>query len=147
MRKKLRRKKRDYYHKQLFVLTNHTFSVDILFAVNMTASEISSHAKRKGVLKDICGWIAENTKDWSDDLSSMETRGRMYPMPRGFLVCLKFKKDDFRNSIGNLVHEITHVVHYMLRQRRIPLNEDTEEIYTYAIEDLTKRSLWQLYEA
>ncbi len=46
-------------------------------------------------------------------------------------------------TVGTLVHEITHAAHHLLKQRSVPLSEDTEEVYAYMIEflfnNLTKK--------
>lgn len=38
--------------------------------------------------------------------------------------------------IGTLVHEVTHAAHWLLKQRSVPLSEDTEEVYAYLQEFL-----------
>lgn len=41
-------------------------------------------------------------------------------------------------KLHNLVHEITHAAHYLLKDRGTPLSEDTEEVYAYTVEHLFK---------
>ena len=41
---------------------------------------------------------------------------------------------DVCSSDLTLIHEIVHSVHYIFREREIPLSEDTEEVAAYMIE-------------
>ena len=99
------------------------------------------------VLKKINPEIAKESKDTilepSHEASSVE--GTMYPLSKGYLVLLKTKKDSFRHNLCIAIHEICHVAHYILRKVRIPLNEDTEEAYTYLVETITRGFLGKFY--
>ncbi len=76
----------------------------------------------------------EGIKGWDED-DGVATEARMYPLPKGFIVFIN-PRASWISTFGSLVHEMTHVSHYLLRDRRIPLNEDTEEAYTYLVEYL-----------
>jgi len=77
------------------------------------------------------------------DLSDEE--GQMYMLEKVFAVRVKLFKDSHRQNLGTITHEITHIVQYILRERRIPLNVDTEEVYAYLTEDLLKKFLFKWY--
>jgi hypothetical protein len=127
--------------KKVFHVSVDMFSVDILFVCN------AKEKRAKKFLKKMCGenykrFPKESLEGWNDAV----TLGRMIAFSGGFVVLLKNKDGNFRNFVATAVHEITHVSHYLLRDRRIPLNEDTEEVYTYLTEYITREVLLKLYE-
>lgn len=54
----------------------------------------------------------------------------------GYAIWVKKKNDP-----ASLIHEITHFVQYLFRDRRTPLTEDTEEIYAYMTAHIIDRLL------
>lgn len=128
--------------KKHFVITSEIYHQDILVCLNMTPKE---------AMKIYCRKNSEATEEDKKYLiedkehGSISTLGTMYPMSRGYVVILKWYKQSFRYNLCCAIHELTHVSHYILRHVRIPLEEKTEEAYTYLIEDLMKKFLFKLY--
>ena len=117
------------------------FKVDIVFVCNCNEEET------KDALKEACGdnylnFKKRDLKGWNDDIHL----GRMIPFMGGFVVLLKGAGGCFRTFVSVMVHEITHVVQYLLRDRRIPLTEDTEEVHAYLAEYITREALLKLYD-
>jgi len=133
-----------YYDKKFFVISLWYWRVEVAFAVNMDKNEVLRKFKRISDRPDVIECLEQELNGW--DTTSKVTRGRMISLPSGYLVLLNFKKDNFRNDMGTLVHEVSHVIHYMLRERRVPLIEETEEAYTYGIEHLTVEAMKALYD-
>lgn len=128
--------------KRSFLVSNDTYRQDILFCFNMTGKEAVK------ALAKISKTIAEENKDYilgDQDHKRDSVDGTMYPLTRGYLVMLKWPKKNFRYNVCNAVHEIMHVTHYILRNVRIPLEENTEEAYTYLQQDILKKFLFKLY--
>ena len=71
--------------------------------------------------------------------------GRMFILKQGYAVFLRFPKNSFRLNIALLSHEISHVVSFLLMDRRIKLSQDSDEVYAYLTEELTYKFLKELY--
>lgn len=143
--KKNKRNKKEFWHKQIFVISVPIYDVDVVVAINMsgeeTAERIKKFTKKPQALED----AKRLGEEWDADLAEQSAHGKMGKLMGGFLVFVSLNKDRFRWSIGLLVHELTHVTHYLLRHRRIPLSEDTEEAHTHLIQYLTTTALRKMY--
>ncbi len=136
----MKKKKKLYYDKNQFVVSVDMFRVEVVVLVNGTDAE------NKKWLKKICGSKYEGLdesqlEDWETDPTN---EGRMIQHRGGYIVLLKFFPKKYCQAIGTLTHEMTHVASYLLRRRRIPLSEDTEEVYAYLTEHLVSESLRRL---
>ena len=128
--------------KRYFVINSDVYHQDILVCINLTPAE---------AIKVYCSKNKEATDedkkmlkaDTEHNLNS--TLGTMFPMSKGYIVILKWHKNNFRRDLCTGIHEFTHVSHYILRNIRIPLSVDTEEAYTYLVEDLMRKFLFKLY--
>lgn len=125
-----------------FVITAEMFKQDVLVCFNKTPKEAFQIYKKlnKNFTEEDSKFICEDKEH-----GEVSTIGTMYPMSLGYIVLLKWYKNSFRKNICCAVHELTHVSHYILRNVRIPLNVDTEESYTYLLEELTGKFLHKLY--
>jgi hypothetical protein len=129
--------------KRHFVIGSEMFKQDILVCFNMTPKETLDVYKRKNsaATKEDAEYLLADREH--NEISNI---GTMYPMSLGYVVILKWYKDSFRANLCCAIHEFTHVSHYILRNVRIPLQVETEEAYTYLIEDLMKQFLFKLYK-
>lgn len=137
-KKKIKRKWTD---KSNFHVSVDMFKVDIVFVCNCNEEET------RKALEEACGdnfgqFKSKHLKGW-DDTNNL---GRMIPFMGGFVVLLKQDGGGFRTFVSVMAHEITHVVQYLLRDRRIPLTEDTEEVHAYLTEYITREALLKLYD-
>ena len=65
-------------------------------------------------------------------------------LPVGYL--MMFNHDNgWIDTAGMVVHESFHFVDYVLKRAGIKLSEDSDEAYTYLLEDVTKQILRHLY--
>ena len=128
--------------KRHFKITSEMFHQDVLVCFNMTPKEAWKVYKKKNYLA-----TEDDKKFLLGDIEHKEisTLGTMYPMSLGYIVILKWYKNSFRKNLCCAIHELTHVSHYILRNVRIPLKEETEEAYTYLIEDLMRQFVFKLY--
>lgn len=55
--------------------------------------------------------------------------------------CMIWIDEVYKDDISMLVHEIFHFVYYTLKTILAPLNESTEEIYAYLIQNLIYQAL------
>lgn len=134
--------KKDWWRKQCFVVTVDMFCTDVGFCIGTTAKEAKAWVKKVSGTK-YKNLDYEQFDSWE---SEEKNEGRMVPFCGGFIVLLKAdKRTQFRKFVGLLTHEVTHVVQYLLRDRRVPLSEDTEEVHAYLTEFLVSEALGKLY--
>lgn len=134
-------KKKEWTDTKAFHVSVDMFKVDVVFICNANKEESVK------LLKEMCGSNYTKLSKGSFKGWSVETiLGRMLQYKGGFVVLLKDSDGNFRTFVSILAHEINHVVCYLLKNRRIPLNEDTEEVYAYLTEYITREALLKLYD-
>lgn len=140
-------KKKKYSDKKVFNVEVDVFNSSLIVTVNTTKEEAMKDLKKQysGETKDWFKSVEECLSDSYERMFSGNARGVFHHLIRGYMINLRLPKNEFRNSVGYIVHEVTHLAHSILRDRRIPLNEDTEEVYTYLIQYLTVAILNKLY--
>lgn len=137
------RKRRQFWHKQFHVLTVDMFRTDVGLAVNMTEAELHRVLRRNCSKSELIEEAMHEAEGWDAGVGAMY--GRMLKMGGGFVVLLRTEKGEFRRAVAHLTHEIVHVAQYLLRNRRIPLSEDTEEVHAYLTEHIVESALRKLY--
>lgn len=125
-----------------FYINIEPFGVDVLFAINTTEKQTTNFLIKSADKNKIPKNLNKMFHDWD---TSLTHKGRTISFAGGFIVLLKTDKKAFRYFVSVLTHEITHVIHYMLRDRRIPPTKTTEEIYTYHIQSLLYKALCTIY--
>lgn len=133
--------KKEYWHKQMFVIYLDLFQIDIAVCINMSEMEI------KRWLKKISG---KNYADFNECLLdewdiSKTKKGSMISFLGGVIILLKFEKNNFRKSVSLLSHEISHAVFAIFTNKETPLIKDTDEIYAYTHEFIMLQILSKLY--
>lgn len=126
-------KKKRWQQRQIFLINADIFKVDVVIAVDSTEADAVKWMK-KNAHKRLHEQLAEKFKGWDEDCKG-DCEGRMFETGGGFFVFIR-SNESWVKTFGTLVHEMTHVTHYLLRNRRMPLSEDTEETYAYLIEYL-----------
>lgn len=135
--------KKQFWHKQMFCVNTDVWRVDVVVSINMSGKETYRKLRRWKIPAKSLIDAKKMCDEWDNDEDSID--GRMYKLSGGFLVFLNMPRTKFRQAVGTLVHEMTHVTHYLLRDRRIPLSEDTEEAHTYLVQYLTTEALKRMY--
>lgn len=133
-------KKQCWEKKQIICINVDVFKVDVVIIVDGQEKDAIQWFKRVSD-KDVKEF-AEGIKGWDEDSKGM-VEGRMFELMDGFVVFLKTYKSWIK-LFGNLVHEMTHVTQYLLKHRRIPLSEDTDEVHAYLVEFLVKEAAKKL---
>lgn len=151
MRKSARSRKgkkpvrKQFWHKQYFVLDVDVFRVQVGVAVNLSEAEIKHRMEEDGTIAEAMKEVLEHLDGWDEMDVRRSGIGRLLLAAGAFVVTLKVDKQDFRSAVGILVHEMTHVTQYLLRHRRVPLTEDTEEVHAYLVEYLVEAALREMY--
>ena len=125
--------------KKQFCISIDTFCVDIQFFINYSGPDILNYCKKKN--KPLFELIKDLDFDSYNDLA---VEAMMYPLKRGYMVMLKFYKDSFRMNLSNAMHEISHLVSWILLDRRIKLSKNTDEVYAYLTEEIVRKFLLKL---
>jgi DTW domain-containing protein YfiP len=88
----------------------------------------------------------EDDKEYFDPKPD-ENQGSLYTeLPCGYVMMIREDKDSWIATVGNIVHESTHLSHYILRRAGIDtLNRETEEAYTYLVERIVEKILAKIY--
>lgn len=128
--------------KQYFNLSIDTFRVDIAVFINYSLDEAVSMAKRKKKLHKLAEYLEECNGEGMLDGAN---EARMFPLKQGYAVFFKFYKDSHRINVGTISHEVSHLVSWILLDRRIPLSKDSDEVYAYLTEEITRKILFQWY--
>lgn len=135
-------KKKKWTDSKFFIVHVDVYDTDLVFFVDKKEEEIKKNLKKISA-ENYVNFKESQLEDWDN---SITTYGRMLDFAGGFVVVLKIPKGmGFREFVSIMVHEIVHVTHYLLRNRRIPLTEETEEAHTYLTEFITRQALNKLY--
>ncbi len=137
-----KKKSKKWWDKKSFHVELPLFKVDVLFMCNLTEKEIPVHLKKFCGKKNFKSFKPKMIKGWD----KRTAQGRMIKFMGGHIILIKSTSGNFKEFVSIMVHEITHASHYLLRDRRVPLNEDTEEIYCYLTEYMTEQALIKLYD-
>jgi len=129
---------------KFFYISTDTFKTDIAIFINYTQEEACNI---KGKKYEELRLLLKNalTGDVEKDFMDSAILGRMVPLEKGYALFLKFYKNSFRKNIALASHEISHLVSWILLDRRIPLSKDSDEVYAYLTENLTEQFLFKLY--
>ena len=140
---KKKRKKIEWFDKKNFIVNIDVFDTQVGVYVNYTYGEMVKHIK-KIAKKDYYDKFIETYGEKCE--IEEQVNGQMYKMGGGFILILRSGDRGFRYFINTVVHEVTHITHYLCRNRRISLTEDSEEIYCYLVGFLTEQILRKLYK-
>ena len=126
-------------NKQFFYIGTDTFQCDIGCFINYTPKEAVKYLKNKKRYQDLSQLIEKACDVDNAEFDNDYIRGRMLPLDRGYCMFLKFYADSHRKNMSLVVHEMTHVVSWLLLDRRIELSKDTDEVYAYLMESLMEQ--------
>lgn len=118
-----------------FVISDPIFDTDYLIQIGGSPNDA---IKELAKLLDVEPWHMEENPYRRGHFVAYE------PYPQG---CLWFHESAWA---GLVAHECLHAVAYTMRRLQIPLNDDTEEVYTYyqqwmLNEILPKMQVWKGY--
>lgn len=140
---------KQFHEKQCFNIDVHVWDTDVGVFVNMTEEEVIKKMRKWGA-KEVhldemqhpatLGTIA----GWNDDLNKGTSPGRMCVFGGSFVVLMKTQRMKPITATGVVIHEMTHVAQHILRKRRTPLIEETEEAHAYLVEFLCRVTLHRL---
>ena len=141
---KKKKKRNEYWDSKYFSVPCNTFNLDLGVFVNLSEEEIMQHARKAGVKDVVLEHLPEAVSDWDADPTLMGLM--IQPGNACYMILLRLNKNRFRDAMGTLVHEVHHAVTYILRNKRIPLTIDTEEVHAYLHEELVTKVLDKLYD-
>lgn len=138
---KKKKQKEKWYQQRTLIIDMNPFDTQLVVFIDPTEKYIKEN------LKEVMGkryteFDETEIGDWDN---SKTHKGRMIKILAGFGILIKVDKNQFRDFVGVLTHEIVHVVQHCLRDRRIGLSEETEEIHAYFTEFLLTTTLKNIY--
>lgn len=142
---KKRKKKKQFWMPQLFLLNVDLYNVDVIIAVGLTGKEVYKRIKARRAKPNVLKRTKDACDAWDKSSTSGAADGFMVQIDGLYLIFIKPYKEKFRKTIGILVHELTHATHYILRERRIGLSRNTEEAHTYLVQYLVTAALREMY--
>lgn len=151
-RRKKAKPKNRFWDKKFIVTDVHGWHTQVSYAINMTEKEVldkvlylinTNDDRHEGREREFLTDLVRELEGWDETPTA---RGRMIPCGMSYIVLLRLDRNNFRKGLGVIVHEITHAVQYLLKHRRTPLVEHTEEVYAYLTEYLTTELLFALYD-
>lgn len=128
--------------KKYFNISIDTFRVDIAVFINYSMEEAIKMTSRRKATKRLAEYLRECD---GEGLLDGANEARMYPLKQGYAVFLKFHKDSYRLNIATLSHEVSHLVSWILLDRRVLLSKESDEVYAYLTEEITKKILFNWY--
>lgn len=142
MRKKIGKKKVflmdvDPYDQQCVVILNGKFG-DFIEYMNTLKGKSHNY-------KETFKHIEENKNDY--DLEHKPKKGCAFlytKLPHGYVMMINHE-DSWIETVSNVAHETTHLVHYVLDRAGFTLSRDSEEAFTYLLGNLIKKILIQIY--
>lgn len=120
--------------KKFFVLKIGMFDLSVYFYVNFTDEEQFKHLSKRKKLTDYD----------KEQLQMDDTVGYNYKTEYGTQVIRLRKFENTPEDIGVLIHEILHCVIDFTERVGIKFSHDSEEVFTYGLEDLLVKALKKL---
>lgn len=139
------KKKTKFGKKIVRILDIHPYSQQLVLIVNGQFSDalkvFKKHKNRNAI--DNVKHIEENLEDYLKakeyNISSLYTE-----LPHSY-VMLVDHRDSWIETVGHIVHESTHLTHYVLRRAGIELTKESEEAFTYLTEKTVEDILRIMY--
>jgi len=130
-------------NKKFFCISIDTFVVEVAFFINYPLAEAIKETGKKKKYHTLSEYLTEHQDhEWANEKG---VDARMYPLTKGYAVFLRFYKNSHRHNVAILSHEVSHLVSWILLDRRILLSKDSDEVYAYLTEEITKKFLLGWY--
>lgn len=117
-----------------FITTVGSFFYDVVFILEPYTKKTKKWLKENVASEERAKTIHFNLKN-----EEVTFAGRVYIFEDGTLVVYCPNFDFSHVEFGILSHEIFHVAGEILRRKNIPHVEETEEVYAYVIEDISRQ--------
>ena len=113
----------------IFNIQADPYQTDILFCLDASLKEVERHMRRHLKAKpDVISFMHDNLRDAKD--------GRCVMFDNGAILIFIPHKVVNALTMGLLVHEVYHAVHFILRRAGIKHSDHTEEAYAYLVQHL-----------
>lgn len=123
----------------IFILKLAPYKHDILFALEETPEALSLYMRRH------LGYSKEGVSTIPPFTDTMNGHMCMFDNGQSLIRLNRLPLSPMTTAV--LVHEIVHAVSKILRRVGIEHTEETEEAYTYAIQDVTERAFRKIDKA
>lgn len=123
-----------------FIATAQSFFYDIIFILEPYSKKTKKWLKENVASKERIKMIHLELKNEEETFA-----GRLYIFKDGTLVVYCPNFDFSHVEFGILSHEIFHVAGEILRRKNIPHVEETEEVYAYVLEDISRQAFKHIF--
>jgi hypothetical protein len=114
----------------IFILKLDPYKHDILFALDETPESLAMYMRR----------TLHYPNESIESIPPLTTQGNTSMFSKGETLLRLKEVPNGPVYMALLVHEIVHAVSFILRRVGIEHTSETEEAYTYAIQDVTERA-------
>lgn len=122
------------YKQECVVVVNGKIEDAIKFLKKQTTENAKVMAKA----------LQDNLEEMSESVPKKGAGVLFHGLPVGYL--MMFNHDDgWIKTVGMVAHESFHFVDYVLKRAGIKLSEDSDEAYTYLLEDVMIQILKEIY--
>lgn len=134
--------------KIIWILDIPPFEQQCIVCFNGQLTDILKFVKRKKRLsakgKEMIEYLEKNPEILNEKVELTGARTYVVP-PLDYCMIIHHSQTDWLETSKNVSHEVTHLSQYVLRNAQIPLQEETEEVYTYLQAYLLKMILKKIY--
>lgn len=136
--------------RQTFIIDVEPYSQQCIVIVNGVFGDATKLLKKQKTIraKESVNWIEKNQDrdDLKPNHKPKEGGGYLYTqLPCGYVMMFGHGNESWIDVVGLVVHESTHLAHYVLNRAGLTLGPDSEEAYTYLIEKITEEILRKIY--
>jgi hypothetical protein len=131
--------------KMVFCVNLKPYNQECIVLVNAHINDALKFLKKHDTenAKKVVKHIEEDMSSYTEGHS--KNGGILYhKLPHGFIMSFNHG-DSWVQTVGTVVHEATHLVHYAFRRAGITLTEESEEAYTYLIQETVEQILYKIY--
>ncbi|MES2060225.1 MAG: hypothetical protein V4438_04310 [Patescibacteria group bacterium] len=136
-----------FKRKLVFFLSINPYSQDLCVVLNGQFSDAIAEIRKLKTenAKSIVNFYEENKEIYKNDHEVGKGCAKLFTeLPVGYVMLIEHC-DSWIESVGLVVHESLHLVHYILRRAGIDLCKDSEEAFTYLQEKIVEDILAKMY--
>ena len=133
--------------KIIWILDIPPFEQQCIVCFNGQLTDILKFIKRKKLTvkgKEMIEYLEKNPEILNEKTELTGARTYVLP-PLDYCMIVHHSQTNWLETTKIVSHEVSHLSHYVLRNARIPLQEETEETYTYLQAYLLKEILKKIY--
>lgn len=142
------KKKSKFGKKIVFILDVEPYSQQCIVVCNGTfgdAIKLFRKNKKNRNARETLEAIEKDPQGYPPSFKTDRGGARLFQdLPNGYVMMFN-QQDSWMKTVGLIVHESLHLVHYVFRRARIGLTEDSEEAHTYLLQKIVEDICRKIY--